>query len=287
MYIGVLPYMQRNQKNLGAVSVSSLLWLDNNKPNVELLGHLEPEDQIVVYPYSKHMLFGFGDIRCQVNLLLAEPRSIHRKYYSILPFLLMRYKRIMCRYPDLAARYDRVICFNSAETWVKPEDVDAHPIFQKRKLCSIIASAKKDLPGHQLRHQLVEGIREKSLPIDILGRGYHPFEYKWQGLLPYRYSVIIENDIEPHYFTEKILDAFVCGTIPIYWGTGNIGEYFDDEGIIQCQSFSAIMNMLENLPEYPSESLLAAAERNRLLVSNYVNQPQRIATALYKELVKD
>ena len=41
-------------------------------------------------------------------------------------------------------------------------------------------------------------------------------------------QVFLKNDI----FCEKITDCFATGTIPIFWGTKNIGNYFDKEGII-------------------------------------------------------
>ena len=59
---------------------------------------------------------------------------------------------------------------------------------------------------------------------------------KESALLPYYFSVVIENDKYDDYFTEKITDCFVTGTIPIYWGTKNIGKYFDTDGIIQILS---------------------------------------------------
>jgi hypothetical protein len=49
----------------------------------------------------------------------------------------------------------------------------------------------------------------------------------------YMFSVIIENDSYETYFTEKITDCFATGTIPIYWGAPDIGNYFNKEGIIE------------------------------------------------------
>ena len=32
--------------------------------------------------------------------------------------------------------------------------------------------------------------------------------------------------------TEKLTDCFACGTIPVYYGTAGVAQYFNPEGII-------------------------------------------------------
>jgi hypothetical protein len=46
------------------------------------------------------------------------------------------------------------------------------------------------------------------------------------------FSVTIENDEYETYWSEKILDCFACGTIPVYHGAPDIGDYFNMDGII-------------------------------------------------------
>jgi hypothetical protein len=46
------------------------------------------------------------------------------------------------------------------------------------------------------------------------------------------FSVCIENITYDSYFTEKILDCFATGTIPVYKGTKKILDYYDGNGII-------------------------------------------------------
>ena len=42
----------------------------------------------------------------------------------------------------------------------------------------------------------------------------------------------MENATYSNMFTEKITDCFMTGTIPIYYGIPNIGDFFNEEGII-------------------------------------------------------
>ena len=48
---------------------------------------------------------------------------------------------------------------------------------------------------------------------------------KGEMLKPYHFSICIENTEYSDYFTEKILDCFASGVIPIYWGTKNVQKY--------------------------------------------------------------
>ena len=59
------------------------------------------------------------------------------------------------------------------------------------------------------------------------------------------FSVCIENTTHDTYFTEKILDCFATGTLPIYKGTKNITKYFDGNGIL----FLDEININELTPE--------------------------------------
>lgn len=98
----------------------------------------------------------------------------------------------------------------------------------KSDLVSIIASNKRDMEGHKLRHQIIEG----DPSIHAYGRGYKSIENKEEGLEKYMFSYCIENANVEFYYTEKITDAIACGTVPIYWGPSSISEVFDMRGIV-------------------------------------------------------
>jgi hypothetical protein len=55
---------------------------------------------------------------------------------------------------------------------------------------------------------------------------------KFLALRDYRYSFAFENDNYPSIYCEKLTDCFATGTIPIYWGSPDIENYFDKNGII-------------------------------------------------------
>ena len=41
----------------------------------------------------------------------------------------------------------------------------------------------------------------------------------------YMFHIAIENFTTPYYMSEKVLNCFICSTMPIYWGCQNIGNY--------------------------------------------------------------
>lgn len=63
------------------------------------------------------------------------------------------------------------------------------------------------------------------------------------------------------YFTEKILDCFATGTIPIYLGTKNIGNYFDSNGIITYTDDFDIKSLTPELYYSKMESINNNFER--------------------------
>jgi hypothetical protein len=109
-------------------------------------------------------------------------------------------------------------------SWI--QDIKIH---EKSKLISMIASDKAMCEGHLVRLKWVEKLKNN---LDMFGRGINPIDSKEQGLNDYMFSVAIENNISDDYFTEKVLDCFNTGTIPVYLGTKNITKYFNEEGII-------------------------------------------------------
>ena len=87
---------------------------------------------------------------------------------------------------------------------------------------------KNDLEGHKLRHKLISFDKSHTNQLlTPLGRAYEQFDDMVTALAPFRYSVVIENCIEPQYFTEKISNCLACKTIPIYWGHESGKQYFD------------------------------------------------------------
>jgi hypothetical protein len=114
-------------------------------------------------------------------------------------------------------------------------------IYEKTKNISFIVSNKRMTSGHNFR---LNALNKFKGSVDHFGRGFSnslPWTYnyggieesgKLLGLKDYRYSFVFENDNYPSIFCEKLTDCFATGTIPIFWGTSDIDEFFDVGGIV-------------------------------------------------------
>ena len=154
---------------------------------------------------------------------------------------------------DYILTYNRAIT-NSKTLWYPlggcwiPGDGDqrarrhAVGICEKHELVSIIVSDKTDTAGHRLRHAVVD-----RYGIPAFGPRYQALEFKEDALIDFMFSVVIENSICDDYFSEKLVDCFAVGTIPIYWGTRNIGDYFDIDGMLVFDNTDELDDIMHNL----------------------------------------
>lgn len=176
---------------------------------------------------------------------------------------------ILIKIDELMNYYDLIFTHNEDLIKINPNKikfihangfwVETPKIYNKSKLISIVTSNKNNTIGQKLRMEFISKNK-----IDILGRGFKPIEKKEEGLKDYMFSVAIENGKYDTYFTEKILDCFATGTIPIYYGTDKISDFFNPDGIIRYEDFD--FNMLN---EELYNSKIDAIKDNFERVKNY------------------
>ena len=95
---------------------------------------------------------------------------------------------------------------------------------------SMIVSNKTGTPLQRTRIKLAQVLQQyfgPSQKFHLFGRGVRDIPDKSIALDNFRFSVCMENSELPDYFTEKITDAILTETIPLYWGCTNITNYFE------------------------------------------------------------
>lgn len=117
--------------------------------------------------------------------------------------------------------------------------------YSKSKGVSFITSNKTFTELHVFRNNCVSSIKNSGLAVDVFGVGYNYIKQKLDGLKDYKYSVAIENGVANNYFTEKLLDCFLTGTIPIYKGCPNIEKFFNLDGIIVFDTIEDLKKIVD------------------------------------------
>ena len=61
----------------------------------------------------------------------------------------------------------------------------------------------------------------------------------------YKFVLAIENTKHWGYITEKIINAYYSGAIPIYWGCSTINNYFNKNSFINISDFESVEKCIE------------------------------------------
>ncbi|MDX1784667.1 MAG: glycosyltransferase family 10 [Roseovarius sp.] len=252
--IAILPSNMKLGAQPGAISLERLIWPLGTPQEIsgKCLRDLGADDHLIVFPRTTLHFRPFWGIRARISIMVMEPPAIHGHHLRRLRWSYRRFFRVLTCNEGLLAAIPNGIFFAHGSTWV-PEwrTLD----LTKTRMTSLIASAKRSQEGHALRHSVAAWASAEGLDVDTMGGGYVPFGAKAEGLAPYRYSIVIENVRERNYFTEKLLDAVLCQTVPIYWGCPNIADFIDTSGMIICESQEDIRRAVLDVSETQYEAL--------------------------------
>jgi hypothetical protein len=98
---------------------------------------------------------------------------------------------------------------------------------------SVVCSTKAKLPRQRARLRLIERLRQ-AFPdsVDVFGRGFRSIGDKAEAIAPYRYHLALENNDCPHFWTEKLADAYLGYSLPIFSGCRNVTDYFPEDSMV-------------------------------------------------------
>lgn len=139
---------------------------------------------------------------------------------------------------------------------------------------SVVCSDASFTPGQRARLQFLELLQE-SLGDKLVhfGRGFRPVNDKLDAIRGYRFHLVMENCRVPHYWTEKLSDAYLGWSFPLYVGCTNIGDYFPAETmeILNIEDPEGSGRRIERLLAKPreAEEIAAVAEGRRLALDVY------------------
>lgn len=96
---------------------------------------------------------------------------------------------------------------------------------------------------------------------------------KWDMFHDAQFHLTIENSRQVNYFSEKLCDALMTYTIPIYYGCPNISDYFDTTGwiILEDENISTLLNALYHLKPDHYERHKETVLKNHELCKQYMS----------------
>lgn len=175
--------------------------------------------------------------------MLLEPRSMLGTAYKYVLAHPDYFGAIFTHDSEILTHFDHAHELIWADVWLTTDS-------EKTKGISLCTSPKKWCPLHEARLWLYNYYNNRDDVDCFYGDWNNPETPAIDAkdyLENYKYSIIIENDIDDLWYTEKILNCFATKTVPIYVGSPIIGELFDPDGIIQVPDWRAISDIIEAL----------------------------------------
>lgn len=139
------------------------------------------------------------------------------------------------------------------------QDETSDSLHKPRRFCSFLYS-QCDWPHRQYFFDLLDSME----PVDAIGKcagavnKYEHIEHmksrqqQWylddavRQYYNFKFVIAFENSIAPGYVTEKIVNAFLGGAIPIYWGNSTtVTRMFNPRSFIDCGVFGTLRECAE------------------------------------------
>jgi hypothetical protein len=118
--------------------------------------------------------------------------------------------------------------------------------WRQRGFCSFVASN----PRAPERNAFLR-ILHRRRPVSSGGRAFNttgrPVGDKLSFLASHRFTICFENTSSPGYTTEKLIDAFTAGTIPIYWGNEAVGLEFNRAAMLHAADFPSLNALADHV----------------------------------------
>jgi len=179
---------------------------------------------------------------------------------------------------EKALPHPNAIRSQTGNVWYYGKDYDeiknvTEPI-KTKKISTVCSNKKQGHTIHRLRYDFTKAMEEQIPELERFGRGFRWIETKAEALDDYEFHVAIENHYAPHVWTEKLADAFLGFTVPIYYGCPNVYDYFPEDSLIQIDlydfdgSIEKIKSIISTEGEY-ERRLSAVKEARRRVIEEY------------------
>lgn len=154
------------------------------------------------------------------------------------------------------------------------------PAAARRKFCSFIYSQDNSGKGSALRKEFCERLMTYK-KVDCPGKVLHNIDepaltQRYSGdwnqskinfISKYKFNIAFENSYSDGYVTEKLMDCFLAGTVPIYWGGYHDRLNIPMESMIFVNDYDNLDSVIDEIRKLDEddELYLAKLRANPLL----------------------
>jgi len=159
----------------------------------------------------------------------------------------------------------------------------------KQNRIAVVCSNASKTEGQRQRLVLLDGLKQRlGDRLVHFGRGFEPIDDKMDAILPYRFHLVLENCVQPNYWTEKLADAYLGWAYPVYLGCPNADAYLPAEALLSINNLDVdtaaarIVELLDQPLDSRREAALAEARWRVLNVYNPFAWAAHWAERLYQ-----
>ena len=161
---------------------------------------------------------------------------------------------------------------------------------EKQIEMSVICSNKKNTENHGLRVEFLKILKDHFKDnLQWFGNGFNEIENKFEVISNSKYHIVLENDSKYNLISEKLYDAYLGLSFPIYYGAPNINDYFDKNSLktVNINDVSGSIATIENVIKnnlYENNLNLLTYEKEKVL--NDYNLYNRICEIVENRLIE-
>jgi hypothetical protein len=141
------------------------------------------------------------------------------------------------------------------------------------EISTVCSEKRQTHTCHARRYDFIQQLRTLVPEMEVFGHGVRDIDDKADAVDPWRYHVAIENHVAPHHWTEKLADAYLGWSLPLYYGCPNVSDYFPADSYVPIdiddpKGTAVLIRRIISNGEY-EKRVHAIAEARRLVLDQY------------------
>lgn len=206
--------------------------------------------------------------------ITTEPSSI--TYYG--KAFVKQFHYLITNQDEKSLPHPNAIRSHTGNVWFYGKDLNTilneDSFLKTKKISTVCSNKQQGHTMHKLRYEFTKLMQEKIPELERYGKGFNWIETKAEALDSFEFHVAIENHVATNVWTEKLADAFLGLTVPIYCGCPNVYDYFPKDSLIQIDinDFEASIKKIKEIINTPGEyerRLPAVKEARRRVIEEY------------------